>query len=204
MNCMNCGCYIEVGNDFCVNCGSQVVDDTVSDDRGNPREMALTVMKSPLYLIMGISWVLCALLFLINSIISINQASKLSFLGIGSAGTFWLTIGSLIIGVPILLSAIGFLVSAIKARVGSSSGIGVAKAGFVVSLVFFSVFAAIFAVLVFILLIQILGFESYSFYGIRFMSSLDESSVAVFWISLSIIIGLLVMAFVYYSKIMSS
>ena len=204
MNCMNCGCYIEAETEFCVNCGTQVVDDTVVDTRINPREQALNVMKSPIYLILAISWMVCLVTFLGSSGMTFAQLSDVRFLGIGSAGGFWVAVACIIVGVPVLLTAIGFLVSAVKARSGGCEGLGIAKAGFVVSMIFFAVLSVVVAIVLIILIIQIIGFDSYSFYGIRFMNSLEESAVVVFWVTVAVIVGLIVVNFVYYAEVISS
>ncbi len=189
MNCLKCGNPLTPGMSFCNNCGASVssVSAGVTTMVKGPREAALTALKNPLYLITGI---VCLASFVFSMVIAadiIDVLEDVYYYGYGNKSLMFIAVSVMIaVLLPQLLWGVGILVSAAKARSGSSSGIGCVKAGFVTQIVIVSLATA----LLIFNLIKLL--DAMGDYGV----SMDSDDTLL----LGLCIGIIVIVFIYLVK----
>lgn len=199
MNCKICGYRINPGATKCDNCGESVFDDALPRVGGSARDEALSVLKSPLYLALGIAWA-ANLVWSIISFFWIVGETKLPYFTDGiTMGILFLVF--VIFLLPTLLGTIGFLMSAIKARSGECGGLGVVKSSYIISMIFFSFIVILTAIGLVSLLIQLFGNSSgqLEFYGMKI-----SAGAAEVWLSVALVIAFAVMMFIFYAKVLST
>ncbi len=226
MNCRKCGSVLMEGAKFCTTCGTPITDyapapaatpvatpvapvtayaaTTAAPTAAvtpmgdiSPRETALSVLKSPVVLIMGILWLVISL-FLLDPVVEILDA--LEHLERLDGKYVLLVFIPVLLLAQTLLCGIGFIVAAVKARQNQLGGIGAIKGGFVLVLIIFSI----------ITLFLIMGiaevvekYERYSSYGYGYgyepKSFLSENAG-----ELLLVFSVIVILFVAIAKVLTS
>lgn len=156
---------------------------------GSPKARVMDVMKSPLYLIMGISW-LVALFFSLISFITV-----LSDVYLPDDEMLVLVFAYILMATPQLLIGLGFTISASKAKQNMFGGIGAAKAGFIFMIVFVSL--GILAMFI-ASIVSIAEVNEYSRYY------RTSSAIGEIILSMMLVIGILVLCLVFFVKLTSS
>lgn len=177
------------------NCGCEAIEDV----HVFPREVGLSVLKSPVYFVTALMWLICTIAcvaYFVNLFSSVRSIATdvVSLFGANMEKNpelyFNIILGAVfaLIALPMCLKSIGILTSAIKAKRGDCGGIGFIRAGF-----FFSVISAI---------VEILFLVGY---GIV-VSVLNTNSIDFvnFWVTCTLIVTVLIFIIVFYVKVLNS
>jgi len=175
--------------------------ETLADykDEEGPRTQALAVLRSPIFMILGISGLFGVLL---EFVAAFDALDSLRIFGFADGGAIVLSFLIVTIAmIPQLLSGIGFTVAAAKSRSGSCGGLGAAKASFIIMLVLVAIVLTIFVIAMIISLAAASDLGRYSFGR---SSSYYSGAMAGMIIGMLFIVGLFVMMIIYYAKLASS
>lgn len=199
MECVNCGCVVEDGKELCPNCGELMDDAEVAEEVISPRNSALSVLKSPIYMLAGIAWMVCLVFCLINFWNSLSDTNA------GMILTSWLIDADIlddgkvvavilfaVTVIPVFLNAIGFMTSAINARKGESGGLGVIKASSVISMIISLLLLVVLVISCVYIAIQLLGADSED-------TALEQVN-GTFWVTMMLIAVMVVFTIVFFSK----
>lgn len=158
MICKNCGNVVENGMEFCSRCGSRVERSSASFG-GGVSEKTRKLLCGPVFTVAAVGAVVYLFLFLISlfsggfleSTLStymplLDSADLSDFISLGFLQR--MKVASVLLGLianlPLILEVIGLIMLMVYVRKGSgSTGLGLIKAGIVITIIYLSLFALI-------------------------------------------------------------